>query len=382
MRFDAAPLATAWLPRGHPHVPHVGAAVLVALFSAACYASSAVLQERQAARNRGAGATTLVRRLVRQPLWWLAIAATLTGAGLHVVALALGPLTVVQPVAVTTLVLALPLGAAVVGRRVRPREWGAAAAVVAGLTPLVLAAPRHAHLAHLPPALIATAAACVTALVLGLLALAVRLPRPAASVARAAAAATAFATASAMARTALTGAGSPSLALPLTACFAVGGFVVAQLAYRDGGLGGPLATLTLVEPLVAGVLGVAVLGERLDATPVLVLLGSAGLVSTALGVRALTRPQADRPQPRSRRRGSCARDEQSPGEVPAPIPLADADAAAHHEAPRPRAPEPARPAAAAARSAGAAPHADAGLGSRRLRQDHAPGRMGGLHRAT
>jgi drug/metabolite transporter (DMT)-like permease len=297
---DAALLA-AGMARGQEHVPHLGAAVLVALLSAGCYAASAVLQERQTARNRGAGATTLVRRLARQPLWWLAVATTLTGAGLHVVALKLGPLTVVQPVAVTTLVLALPLGAAVVGRRVRRRDWAAAAAVVAGLVPVVLAAPRHAHPTHLPASLQAAAAASVLALVLGLLVLATRLPRPAASVARAAAAATAFATASAMARTALTGAASLPLAVPLTGAFAVGGFVVAQLAYRDGGLGGPLATLTLVEPLFASVLGVALLGERLQVTPALAVLGSVGLVSTALGVHALTRPQADRSQVGSRR---------------------------------------------------------------------------------
>jgi drug/metabolite transporter (DMT)-like permease len=207
-----------------------------------------------------------------------------------VVALALGPLTVVQPVAVMTLVLALPLGAAVVGRRVRRDEWGAAAAVVVGLVPVVLAVHRHAHAAHLPAARIATTAACVTALVLSLSTLGAHLPRPAAAVARAAAAAAAFATASAMARTAVTGAGSLALAALMTGGFAVGGFVVAQLAYRDGHLGGPLATITLVEPLIASILGVTVLGERIELTPVLAVLGPAGLVSTALGVCALSRP--------------------------------------------------------------------------------------------
>src|SRR3954470_21767905 len=149
MHRHLAPLAA---EPGHEHIVHPGAAVAVALLSAGCYAVSAVLQERQASRTRGAGAATLARSLVAQPLWWLAVAATLAGAALHVVALALGPLTVVQPVAVTTLVLALPLGAALVGRRVRRDEWGAAAAVVVGLVPVVLAVHRHAHAAHLPAA--------------------------------------------------------------------------------------------------------------------------------------------------------------------------------------------------------------------------------------
>jgi hypothetical protein len=69
-----------------------------------------------------------------------------------------------------------------------------------------------------------------------------------------------------------------------------GATTLAQLAYRDGQLGGPLATITLVEPLIAGILGVTVLGERLELTPVPAVLGPAGLVSTALGVCALSRP--------------------------------------------------------------------------------------------
>ena len=136
---------------------------------------------------------------------------------------------------------------------------------------------------------------------MGLLTLATRLPRAVAPVTRAAAAATAFGAASAMTRTALSGVGSFPLAAAVAVACAVGGFTAAQLAYRDGGLGGPLATLTLVEPLVAGLLGVALLGERLDVGPVHAGLGLAGLVSTALGVLALTRVQ-DEPKPRSRRR--------------------------------------------------------------------------------
>ena len=298
MHRHLAPLAAG---PGHEHIVHPGAAVAVALLSAGCYAVSAVLQERQASRTRGAGAATLARSLIAQPLWWLAVAATLAGAALHVVALALGPLTVVQPVAVTTLVLALPLGAALAGRGVRRGEWGAAAAVVAGLVPVLAAASHPARPPVLPAAALAAAAVGVAALVVGLLALATCLPRAVAPVARAAAAATSFGAASAMTRTALTGAGSfPFAAVVAVAC-AVGGFTAAQLAYRDGGLGGPLATLTLVEPLVASLLGVALLGERLDVGPVHAGLRLAGLVSTALGVLALTRVQ-DEPQPWSRRR--------------------------------------------------------------------------------
>ena len=41
----------------------------------------------------------------------MAVTSTLAGASLHVVALKFGPLTLVQPLGVSALVMALPLGA-------------------------------------------------------------------------------------------------------------------------------------------------------------------------------------------------------------------------------------------------------------------------------
>ena len=52
---------------------------------------------------------------------------TLAGASLHVVALKFGPLTLVQPLGVSALVMALPLGAWFNDRRVLRAEWIAAA---------------------------------------------------------------------------------------------------------------------------------------------------------------------------------------------------------------------------------------------------------------
>ena len=82
---------------------------VLAVASTGCYAASAVLQEREAGRQ-DAGGAALLRGLVRRPWWWLAVAATVAGAVLHVAALASGPLSLVQPFGVLTLVLALPPG--------------------------------------------------------------------------------------------------------------------------------------------------------------------------------------------------------------------------------------------------------------------------------
>ena len=102
-------------------------AVMLSIAAAASHALAAVVQERLAARllresldvswHRGS------LRLLRRRRWWIAVGLSATAAVLHVLALRYGPLTVVQPLGALTLVLALPLSAAVVGRRVTTTEW-------------------------------------------------------------------------------------------------------------------------------------------------------------------------------------------------------------------------------------------------------------------
>jgi hypothetical protein len=115
---------------------------------------------------------------------------------------------------------------------------------------------------------------------------------PIVPVIRAAAAATCFGTAAVIARVTVTG----LLAFPIGALQAVGaatsGFVVAQLAYREGGLGPPLATLILVDPLVGVISGAVLLDQPLALSIVHATFGMLGLAVTALGIGTLARRQA------------------------------------------------------------------------------------------
>ena len=70
------------------------------------------------------------------------------------------------------------------------------------------------------------------------------------------------------------------------------GLAMAQFAYRRGGLGAPLATLILLDPLVAVVMGVTVLREPLRVASGLIALGLAGVVSTAWGIWMLAKVPA------------------------------------------------------------------------------------------
>ena len=278
-----------------PHSGNVGWAVALAVVSTCCYAASAALQQREAA-GRGVSPRSLMLRLARRPLWWLAILATVVGATLHIAALALGPLSLVQPLGVLTFVFALPLGAWLGGRVVTAREWGAAIVVALGLAVLLTAAPHHAPAALLAPSTIVGAAALVGAAAAALVVLAGRLPARAAPVGLAAAAATCFGFASGMARVAVTGSAPVLIASALAALGAVTGLGLAQLAYRDGGLGAPLATLNLIDPLVAVLLGVTLLGEPFPLTPPRVALVAVGLVATSIGIGMLAvAPRPGRP---------------------------------------------------------------------------------------
>jgi drug/metabolite transporter (DMT)-like permease len=264
-------------------VAPIGWAVGLAVASTGCYATSAVLQEREAARPGPEGAARLLR-LLRRPMWWVAVVATVAAAGLHVAALAWGPLSAVQPLGVLTLVFALPLGARLAGRVVSRREWVAAGLVVLGLAAVLLVVPPQA-----PPVVVALGVVVATAAVLGgvaagLFGLGAMLPERAAAVGRAAGAAICFGLASGMARLALTGAAPFSVAAAVAAVGAVAGLAMAQFAYRGGGLGAPLATLILLDPLVAVVLGVRVMHEQLRLAPGLIVLGLAGLISTSCGI--------------------------------------------------------------------------------------------------
>jgi hypothetical protein len=78
----------------------------------------------------------------------------------------------------------------------------------------------------------------------------------------------------------------------LVAAFAVGGLLLSQTAYR-GGLGAPLAVVTLANPVAAAVIGLTLLGQGLQGGPAGVLLALAGAGLASWGVVLLTRVTAE-----------------------------------------------------------------------------------------
>ncbi|MEU0336251.1 hypothetical protein [Streptomyces sp. NPDC006193] len=291
------------------------AALALSLVSAVAYALAAVAQERLAARGAGTG----LLRLLGTGAWWSAVGLNAAAALLHVVALKYGPLTAVQPLGALTLVAAVPLGARAAGRRVRAAERRGTALTLLGLAALLVTAsgPAPARVLSLPEAV---AVAGTAAAAIGLLA------RPGVRPGLRHATASGFASgvASALTQTVTVAATGRSGPVPvaevvvvavLVAAFAVGGLLLSQTAYR-GGLGGPLAVVTLANPVAAAAVGLSLLGQGLRGGSGGVLLGLAGAGLAARGVVLLTRAA-----PGPGRAGRTGADDGHPvAAVPAPEP--------------------------------------------------------------
>ncbi|NED99222.1 DMT family transporter [Phytoactinopolyspora halotolerans] len=270
----------------------VGLSVAAALF----HAVAAVFQERMASDRRAKVARRLgTLRMLWRARWWWAVVLTGVASALHVAALHFGPLTVVQPLGALTLVLALSMSAVLAGRRVARSEWCGLGFTMAGLGVLLALSPVDTERDSLAPGEVlgVTLAAVGALAVLILVATRSRrlVPR---SLLHAAAAGIAFGVASAFAQTVtirMSRSGWEEVLTPAAAMVVVlafGGLLLAQAAYRAG-IGAPLATLTIVNPIVAAVIGLRLLGEHFQAGLAGAVLAGVGAMVAAGGIVLLAR---------------------------------------------------------------------------------------------
>lgn len=273
---------------------------------AIAYATAALIQARYAHLT--------VRELARVPQLWAALALNGLGAALHVTSLAFGPLSLIQPLGVLTLVIAVPFAAMTARRKVTGLELSGMAYTVVGLAGLTLIITTAGATETLTSGelfgLLGATVAVVT--VLGL-----QGRRPGASTLwEAVAGGMAYSVCSALCQTVVVTVGDDGAAVllrPTTivaiiaiAVFAVTATVLTQRSYRNG-LGAPLAVTNLVNPATATTIGVVLLGEHLATTPVEVVLAVVCALLAGFGVAQLAR----------------ARDV-TPGPPPAPSPREDA----------------------------------------------------------
>ena len=144
-------------------------AATLAVIAAISFALAAALQQRGQFRLARAGAAIQglagLLRLVAVPVWLLGTLVLLAGYGAQAAALDRGKLVVVQPLMVTTIVWALPLGYWLTSQQVVRRQFLGAGVVVVGLAMFVLVGDPDTGVDNAPTRGLAISAAAISAVV-------------------------------------------------------------------------------------------------------------------------------------------------------------------------------------------------------------------------
>jgi drug/metabolite transporter (DMT)-like permease len=281
-------------------------AIGLAVIASVAFAVAAVLQHKAHSDADEATGDALslrdMREVSRRPGWLLGLGLAAGGSTLHALALVLAPLSVVQPVGVLAVPIAVVLTAVRSRRRPATGVLVGVAVCVAGVAVFVGTAAGTAVSTPAPNAATLFAGVVVAGIVLVLAALGHARTGWVRCVACAMAGAVAFGLVSALVRAvSQTVTSGESQVLDPAVIAAVFGVVVAvvcggwlvQQAIASGPPEVVVACLTVVDPIVAVLLGVVLLGEGAQ-TPAgtWMLLIGAGLAATA-GVVALARHHPD-----------------------------------------------------------------------------------------
>jgi drug/metabolite transporter (DMT)-like permease len=277
-------------------------AVPAAVLGAASFGLASAMQQR--ATKQVPTTTALDPRLlvwlIRQPTWVLGIGTVVVGFGLQVVALAYGPLVLVQPLLVTG-VLFGTVFSAMLARRPLDRQiaLGATACVVGLAALLTLVHPRDTG-GELPapprlvPLAVALAVVIVACLVVGI---GSRFSGPAHVFALAVATGVFYGVTAGMVKV-VTGllrvGGLPEVLNhpPLYVACVLGpiGFLLSQNTFQQGVLIAPaLSVIAIVDPLVGFAIGMFWLGERIETTAPVLGGASAAALVVVIGIAALAR---------------------------------------------------------------------------------------------
>jgi len=275
-------------------------AVLLAVSGACCYAFGA---RHQNTAVRGTADLTVrgLLRLVRDRGWLTGLLLLAAGTGLHVTAVALAPLTVVQPIGALALALTAVLHARARGIRLNRASIAAIVACIGGVATFVGLAAGSVR-----PQAVTTAEALRVLALMGAAAvllaavLAVTRAGRARALAHIAATGVAFGFVATVTRVATQrvredGFTDPFLVLSAVAIIVAllaGGWCL-QRAHADGPPDLVVAGLTVIDPLVAVALGITVLGEAPYLRPAALAALAVSAVLAAGGVAVLARHHPD-----------------------------------------------------------------------------------------
>jgi len=247
-------------------------AEILALVAAFFFALAATLQQKGALGLEGVslGSAKSLLSLVKQTWWLLGTAALLSGYAFQAVALAKGRLAVVQPLLVTTIVFALPLGYFLTDQIVNRREVIGAGVVVLGLAIFTGVGKAGDGNDNAPAREWAAAVLVFGGVAAVLLVLGGRGSVDRKAALYGACAGVLYGLSASLCKPTVEILGDDGLGAVLTSweayAFAIAGvlaFVVQQLSLATGRLAASVATVSVCNPLVSIVIGTLLLDERL-----------------------------------------------------------------------------------------------------------------------
>jgi drug/metabolite transporter (DMT)-like permease len=273
-----------------------GMVVASSLGSALLYAVAAVTQQRAAYAQpiERSLRLSLLFNLLRRPLWLVGLACDVGAFLLQFWALDHGALVLVQPLLVSGLLFALPLGAVISKERMHRHDWTGAALVVAGLSAFLIVAQPDRGSSDAAPRVWLLLVPAVLVAVGVLIYAAQRSTGSRRAGLLAAAAGTMYGLTAA-----LTKASAHLFDKGLTHLFTswkpyaltaggISGTVVDQSSYQAGPLNWSLPILTVADPIVSIAIGAFVFGEGIEIRGVAPLVEAVALVVMTVGVFQLS----------------------------------------------------------------------------------------------
>ena len=273
-------------------------AVVAALSAGFCFAVGSVVQQG-VARQSGEQALrfALLWHLVRQPRWVAGVALEAFSFALQGLALAFGPLALVQPIAATDVLFALPLIARRSGRRLTRQDIAGALTVTAGIVVFLAVSPPTSGVSA--PAISAWFPVFLAVGILATLAgvIALRVRGKLRVIWLAAAAGALYGLLDALTKSTVDLLSSIGLATlgqwEPYALMAAGvlGALFGQSAFGAGALSLSLPVIDTLEPAAAVVIGAGVFGEQLASSPLQLGFQLAGGAAAVIGIAVLSRSQ-------------------------------------------------------------------------------------------
>jgi drug/metabolite transporter (DMT)-like permease len=273
--------------------------IALALVAALLFALGTVLQQRAGLEAPAGGSSSgLLIRMAQRPVWLVGIAADSLGFVAQAAALGFGRLAVVQPLLVSSVVFALPLGARFTKQKVTKVDIGAAVLVVAALVAFLTVANPSGGRADAPLGdwLVAIGACLVVCVPLVLAGKRGSPPRRAAMLGIATG--ILFALSAALTKAVVDELDDGIFTIFTTwhlyglVVIGYASMTLNQMALDTGALAPAVATSMAFDPIASVVLGVTLLQEKLNVGPLEIVATVFALVAAGVGMAILSRQEA------------------------------------------------------------------------------------------